>query len=415
MGFGAAVTSRCVASAAAARPVAGDSTPFPVEERPVILASSIGEIAHPFFITFAWLIAAFYALIPNYAIAIALLTIVVMIVVFPITRRATRSMMKMQLLAPELKKIQTRYKTNPSMTAAEKQEARQHLNEEMMALYRENGVSPTGGCLPMLLQLPIFWILYGTIRGLIHTKNFASVAAARAYCHGLNDNKLCPQPLYIDRHSKLYRAVEHAHGHLNAFGINLADSVRTAGLSWGSKVPLIALILLAIGLQYIQIKQVSGRNKAAAAANPQMQQMQRIMPIIFAVIYIAIPAGVNVYFIVSSLFRIGQQEFMYRRDPHIRESMAQLHARAKSEPKVVDTRAKEARPKRFLERLLPAAALEPEARPPSAAPEAAPPARPAANASGNGRGAIPPGGRGPGGSPARGQSRSRNKRPRRQR
>ena len=83
-------------------------------------------------------------------------------------------MMKMQLLAPELKKIQARYKTNPSGDGGQRtQEARQRLNEEMMALYRENNVSPTGGCLPMLLQLPIFWILYGTIRGLIHTKNFA--------------------------------------------------------------------------------------------------------------------------------------------------------------------------------------------------------------------------------------------------
>jgi YidC/Oxa1 family membrane protein insertase len=385
----------------------------------MILASSIGEIAHPFFIAFAWLIAAFYTLVPNYAIAIALLTIVVMIVVFPITRRATRSMMKMQLLAPELKKIQTRYKTNPGMTAAEKQEARQHLNEEMMALYRENGVSPTGGCLPMLLQLPIFWILYGTIRGLIHTKNFATTAAARAYCHGLNSGKVCPQPLYINRGSKLYRAVENAHGHLNAFGINLADSVRSAGLSWGSKIPLIALILIAIALQYIQIKQVSGRNAAAAAANPQMQQMQRIMPIIFAVIYIAIPAGVNVYFIVSSLFRISQQEFMYRRDPHIREALAQMHARAKSEGKVVDTKGKEGPRKRFLERLMPPTpALEPApkpAAPPTSGQQAPAPQRPVMNSSGNGRGAIPPGGRGPGGSPARGQSRSRAKRPRRPR
>lgn len=383
----------------------------------MILASSIGEIAHPFFIAFAWLIATFYALIPNYAIAIALLTIVVMIVVFPITRRATRSMMKMQLLAPELKKIQNRYKTQPGMTAAEKQEARQHLNEEMMALYRENGVSPTGGCLPMLLQLPIFWILYGTIRGLIHTKPFKTAAAAAKYCHGLNSGKICPQPLYINRGSKLFRAVEHAHGHLNAFGINLADSVRSAGLSWASKIPLIALILIAIALQYIQIKQVSGRNAAAAAANPQMQQMQRIMPIIFAVIYIAIPAGVNVYFIVSSLFRIGQQEFMYRRDPHIRESLAQMRARGKAETKVVDTKATEARPKpRFLERLLPPTpALEPSDKPAIPRPEQPPAGRPMPNASGNGRGAIPPGGRGPGGSPARGRSRSRSKRPRRPR
>ncbi len=222
-------------------------------------------------------------------------------------------MMKMQLLGPELKRLQARFKAKPSMTVAEKQESRQRLNEEMMALYKENGVSPTGGCLPMLLQLPIFLILYNTIKGLIHT----------AKAHG----NLVPKPLYVNSSSKLYHAVIHANGALHAFGINLANSVRTSGLSWGARAPLIALILIAIGLQYVQMKQLAGRNPAAAA-NTQMQQMQKIFPIVFAVIYIAIPAAVNIYFIVSSLFRILQQEFMYRRDPHIRESMATLRAQA---------------------------------------------------------------------------------------
>ncbi len=386
----------------------------------MLLASSIGEIAHPFFIIFAWLIERFYSLVPNYAIAIALLTLVVMIVVFPITRRATRSMMKMQLLAPELKKIQTRYKVPPGTPVAERQEARQRLNEEMMALYRENNVSPTGGCLPMLLQLPIFWILYGTIRGLIHTKTFATEAEAIKACGHPISARVCTQPLYIDHSSSLYHAVIHANGKLMAFGINMADSVRSAGLSWAEKAPLVVLILLAIALQYIQIKQVSGRNAAAAAANPQMQQMQKIMPIIFAVIYIAIPAGVNVYFIVSSLFRIGQQEYMYRRDPHIRESLAKLNARSKTEPTVVATQGREQRPKGLFERLLTPPALSAGGdggKAPGPAPQpmgdgASPVSRvrpPAATRS------VPPGGRGPGGAPRRPQSRARGKRPRKPR
>ena len=78
------------------------------------------------------------------------------------------------------------------------------------------------------------------------------------------------------------------------------------------------MILVAIALQYFQMKQMSGRNPAAAAANPQMQTMQKVMPIFFAVIYISIPAGVNVYFIVSSLFRIGQQDAMYPSDRNFR-------------------------------------------------------------------------------------------------
>src|SRR5487761_324225 len=134
----------------------------------MILGSTIGQIGHPFYVLFAQVLAYCYDLIPNYAIAIAMLTLLVMIVVFPITLRGTRGMMKMQLLAPELKRLQNKYKPTPGMTAAERQEVRQRQQQEMMAVYKENNVSPAGGCLPMLIQFPIFIILYGTVRGLIH-------------------------------------------------------------------------------------------------------------------------------------------------------------------------------------------------------------------------------------------------------
>jgi YidC/Oxa1 family membrane protein insertase len=118
-------------------------------------------------------------------------------------------------------------------------------------------------------------------------------------------------------------------GHLRAFGIDLADTVRSAG-NWGHKAPFIILILVAVALQYIQMRQINGRNPAAAAANPQLQTMQRVMPVIFAFIYINIPAGVNVYFIVSSLFRIGQQDGMYRWDPNLKEAMDRLRKNTSS-------------------------------------------------------------------------------------
>jgi YidC/Oxa1 family membrane protein insertase len=119
------------------------------------------------------------------------------------------------------------------------------------------------------------------------------------------------------------------------------------------------MILIAIALQYIQMKQLSGRNPAAAQANPQMQQMQKVMPLIFAVIYIAIPAGVNVYFIISSLFRISQQEFMYRHDPQIRASLEKLRERTKNDPKVIAARAvaNQSSGKGLLSRLRPSALM----------------------------------------------------------
>ncbi|MHB1488416.1 MAG: YidC/Oxa1 family membrane protein insertase, partial [Acidimicrobiales bacterium] len=82
----------------------------------------------------------------------------------------------------------------------------------------------------------------------------------------------------------------------------------------------IALVALAVVLQYVQMRQMNGRNPQANM-NPQAAMMQKVMPIVFVFIYISIPAGVNVYFVVSSLFRIGQQELMYRYDPKLASSV----------------------------------------------------------------------------------------------
>jgi len=319
----------------------------------VVLASTLGQIFQPIFKAFAWLLAEFYSFIPNYAIAIALLTIVTMVVTFPITRRSTRSMMKMQLLGPELKKLQSRYKIPPGATVAEKQDIRQRQNTEMMAFYKENGVSPTGGCLPMLLQLPIFIILYDTIRGITATSTAFKHVHTTVLQHGKSvvlthtEKIITPTPDYISHTSKMYEAIIKAHGALPAFGINLADSIRSF-TGWGARIPYIVLILIAIVLQYIQMKQMSGRN-IAAQANPQMQQMQKmqkIFPLVYAILYIELPAGVSIYFIVSSLFRVTQQEYMYRHDPHITESFAKLKLQAAENTKTSHASGSE-KPKGF--------------------------------------------------------------------
>ena len=95
----------------------------------------------------AGVLAWFYAITSDYSLSIILLTMIIMLVFTPLTLKGTRSMMRMQELQPELKRIQTRNKND-----------RQKLNEEMMALYSKNGVSPLGGCLPSLVQLPVFFV-----------------------------------------------------------------------------------------------------------------------------------------------------------------------------------------------------------------------------------------------------------------
>ena len=118
----------------------------------------IGEIFHPLFELFGLVLAGLYAVWPNYGFAIAGLTIIIMLALTPVTVKSTKSMLAMQRLQPEMKKLQAKYK-GP--------ENRELLNQEMMRLYKENGTSPFGACLPSLLQMPFLIVLYTLIRGFV--------------------------------------------------------------------------------------------------------------------------------------------------------------------------------------------------------------------------------------------------------
>ncbi|OQY33301.1 MAG: hypothetical protein B6241_08515 [Spirochaetaceae bacterium 4572_59] len=93
-----------------------------------------------------------YKIIPNYGVAIILLTILIKIVLFPFTHKSYESTGKMQSIQPKVKEIQTKYKNDPNK-----------MNKEMADLYKKEGVNPMGGCLPMLIQMPIFFALYGLL------------------------------------------------------------------------------------------------------------------------------------------------------------------------------------------------------------------------------------------------------------
>src|SRR6202451_4428307 len=161
-------------------------------------AHDIGTIFQPVYDLLGRILAFFYGLIPNYAVAIALLTVVLMGVLTPFPIKSTKSMSAMQKLQPELKKLQQKYKGA---------ENRQLLNEEMMRLYKEEGVNPLGGCLPMLLQTPFLIMLYGVIKGL----------ANKVMVHG----KLMSDSRYIPVHSKMYDSLIKSNGQIKAFGMDL--------------------------------------------------------------------------------------------------------------------------------------------------------------------------------------------------
>ena len=251
---------------------------------------TIGSVFQPVFHLFGWILAFFYGLIPNYAVAISLLTVVIMGALTPFTIKSTKSMMAMQKLQPEIKKLQQKYKGA---------ENRQVLNEELMRLYKEEGANPVGGCLPVLLQAPFLFILYSVIKGLSN----------KVLVHGL----LVAQPRYIPSSSKMYHSLVVSHGSIKAFGMDLNLKLFSVHSSFVAQIPFIVFVLAAVGLQYFQMAQMNNRNRKTGQAMPSQQQaMQRFLPLIFAYFYMVIPAAVVLYMIISTVIRIITQDLMFR-------------------------------------------------------------------------------------------------------
>src|SRR5436190_10719762 len=169
-------------------------------------------VAVDFFAPFANLLAWLYSIWPSYGGAIVLYTLIIMLLVTPLTLKGTRSMMQLQLLQPEMKKIQAQYKDD-----------RQKLNEEMLRFYRENNINPIGGCLPLLIQLPVFLILYRVLRGLTSLGECGPPGHTFQGFH----------PQYISKSSDLYNSL-YCKTTMDSWGMDLAKStVSVVGESIG--------------------------------------------------------------------------------------------------------------------------------------------------------------------------------------
>jgi YidC/Oxa1 family membrane protein insertase len=183
----------------------------------------------------------------------------------------------------------------------------------MMRLYRENGVSPTGGCLPMFLQMPALIVLYDVIKGLANTVKIGTKLSSGRLC--MTPLKFCATPRYIPHSSAMYKNLVASPGVIKSIGLNLATKPLGHHAHWYDYIPYIAMVLVAVALQYLQMAMMTRRNKRnanAPAVPQQMQTMQKFLPLIFAYIYLLVPAGVVIYMIVSSGIRVLTQDLMYR-------------------------------------------------------------------------------------------------------
>jgi YidC/Oxa1 family membrane protein insertase len=202
-----------------------------------------------------WLLKLLYQVTGNYGVAIILITILQKVAFHPLTHKSLKSMQAMQALQPKVQALQERYKNNP-----------QKKQEEMMALYRKHGVNPMGGCLPMVIQIPIFIALYNALS--------SSVEMWQAHFLWIRD---LTQPDAL-------------------FGITIWEGY-----------PLNFLALLMGASMWLQQKMTP------TAGDPrQAQMMLWTMPIVFTFMFWSFPSGLVLYWLVNNVLQIGQQWLINR-------------------------------------------------------------------------------------------------------
>lgn len=257
----------------------------------------------------ASVLAFFYEhVFESYGVSIILLTLAVMIVATPLTLKSTKSMLQMQRLQPELKAIQTRYKDD-----------RQKMNEELMAFYQENGINPLGGCLPMLVQLPIFLVLFRVVQGV--TRRATDIGSQIGWTGGRVagggeldlhtiqriERTFDPENLHHD--SDMYLSLV-GETEMRSFGLDLSRSAQEVlSDNFVTALPYLALIVIVLFSSLYQQRQIQGRN-TGAQINPQQQMIMKILPFMLPVFSFTMPAALVIYFVVSNLYRIGQQAYI---------------------------------------------------------------------------------------------------------
>ncbi|WP_419844916.1 membrane protein insertase YidC [Candidatus Poriferisocius sp.] len=288
----------------------------------------------------AWLLAVYYTLGSSYGIAIMLFTLTVMLVLTPLTFYTTRSMLRMTELQPEVKKLQAQYQGD-----------RQKMNEEMMRLYQANNVNPLGSCLPLLAQLPVFFVLFQLIRGL--TRRVSDLGNFAGWRLPFGENAVpSPEfpertfnPEYLASDSELRIALENS-TEMNFWAMDLSSSLMDAFReSFSTSLPFLLLIVLIGVTSYIQQRQIAGRRDPDAPVNPQQQMIMKVMPWFLPIISVSFPAGLNLYFVSSNIVRVGQQAVITRRiyKPH-KERQAQIE-KAKEEGEEIPEPEEPAPPK----------------------------------------------------------------------
>jgi len=200
--------------------------------------------------------------VSNYGIVIILLTIIVRLVLTPLTITQARSMAKMQRMQPQLKEIQNKYKDDKAK-----------LQQETMAFYKKNNVNPLGGCLPLLLQLPIFFALFQALRN--------------------------PSEIVTDVIGTPFIST-YMIGSIKNIIVNIPNpNFNFLWLNLNQRDPYFILVILMVVTMFISTKMTT--------TDPKQKFISYIMPVVFGAISWQFPSGILVYWVTTNVWSIGQQ------------------------------------------------------------------------------------------------------------
>jgi len=208
-----------------------------------------------------WLMNFLYDFIPNYGVAIIILTILIKIILWPLGSKSYKSMSEMKKIQPLMKEIREKYKDD-----------KKKMNQEVMALYRTYKINPLGGCLPMVVQIPVFFALYRMLYQAIELRH-------------------APFFLWIDDLS--------APDRLFRFGFSIPFMEPPYG------IPVLTLVMGATMLLQQKMSPPMG--------DPTQAKMMMLMPIVFTVIFINFSSGLVLYWLVNNILSIAQQYYIQKK------------------------------------------------------------------------------------------------------
>lgn len=230
-----------------------------------------------------------YSVTHNYGLAIILLTIIIRVLLYPLMQKQMTSMRETQKIQPLMQEIQKKYKND-----------KERLNQELMKLYKEHKVNPMGGCLPLLIQMPILILFFQVLRGFEYLDPVTQEVAGGFLW-------IPNEIIYQGEKIAGLAAPDHLFGEIGGYPVGILPVL--VGLSMYIQQKLTTPSAPAAGQS----------NSAPSSAAGTQKMMTTIMPIMIGFISFTLPSGLSLYWFTSTLFGIGQQLLINKKDPEVKK------------------------------------------------------------------------------------------------